>query len=468
MENKNVIWKPQPRQAEFQRRSEYEVLYGGAAGGGKSDALVAEALRQVHISHYKGIIFRKTYPQLRELILKSKRIYKKAFPGAKYNSTEHVWTFPSGAMIYFGNMPHADSYLNYQGLSFAFIGFDELTHFTQEEYEYLFSRNRADGPGVRVYIRATTNPGGIGHGWVKERFITPAKPGTPITFETEVLMPDGSKMKVERKRIFIPASVYDNQELLKNDPNYIANLAMLPDAKRRALLYGDWDSFSGQVFTEWKDNPDGYINRKWTHVIEPFEIPPEWRRYRSFDWGFAKPFAVQWWAVSPDGTVFLYRQLYGCTDTPNEGVKWSMDKVAKEIREIEKEERTLEPIIGVADPSIWDESRGYGGSIIAAMERQGVYFEKGDNTRIAGKMQVHYRLAFSDDGYPKLYVFNTCRHFIRTLPNLVYDTVRCEDIDTSLEDHDYDAMRYFLMLQPIPARENKGGVKTKAFSPLDL
>ena len=213
MDKNNVIWKPQPRQAEFQARPEYEVLYGGAAGGGKSDALVAEALRQVHIPHYKGIIFRKTYPQLRELINKSKRIYPAAFPDARYNASEHVWTFPSGAKIYFGSMANSDSYLNYQGLSFAFVGFDELTHFTQEEYEYLFSRNRADGPGVRVYIRATANPGGVGHGWVKERFITPAPPNTPIRYETTVTDRDGNRITLSRERIFIPSSVWDNKEL---------------------------------------------------------------------------------------------------------------------------------------------------------------------------------------------------------------------------------------------------------------
>lgn len=449
----NIIWKPQPRQAVFQARKEYEVLYGGAAGGGKSDALVAEALRQVHIPHYKGIIFRKTYPQLRELINKSKRIYSQAFPKARYNAAEHVWTFPSGAKIYFGSMANYDSYLNYQGLSFAFVGFDELTHFRQEEYEYLFSRNRADGPGVRVYIRATANPGGIGHGWVKERFITPAQPGTPIRYEAKIRDLNGNVKKLCRERIFIPSSVWDNKRLLENDPNYLANLAMLPEAKKRALLYGDWNAFSGQVFTEWRNCPEN-TDRRWTHVIEPFEIPKYWRRYRSFDFGYAKPFAVQWWAVSPEGTAYLYRQLYGCTDTPNTGVKWEPAEIARKIRELEENDRGEYPILGVADPSIWDESRGSAGTVINMMEREGIYFDKGDNKRIAGKMQIHHRLAFDEEGIPKMYVFKTCRQFIRTFPNLVYDEKNPEDVNTSSEDHDYDACRYFFMLNPIMPRKN--------------
>lgn len=465
MTKNKIVWKPQAKQAEFQARPEYEVLYGGAAGGGKSDALVAEALRQVHIPHYKGIIFRKTYPQLRELINKSKKIYPGVFPDAKYNASEHMWTFPSGAKIYFGNMANSDSFLNYQGLSFAFIGFDELTHFTQEEYEYLFSRNRADGPGVRVYIRATANPGGIGHGWVKERFITPAKPGTPIKYETTVTDNKGNRISLTRERIFIPSSVWDNKELLKNDPNYLANLAMLPDAKKKALLYGDWNSFSGQVFTEWRNNPEN-IDRRWTHVIKPFEIPKHWRRYRSFDFGYAKPFAVQWWAQDPDGIVYLYRQLYGCTETPNTGVKWEPSEIARKIREIEDEENTAYPILGVADPSIWDESRGSAGTVINMMEREGIYFDKGDNKRIPGKMQLHHRLAFDEDGFPMMYVFKSCREFIRTLPNLVYDEKNPEDINTSMEDHDYDACRYFLMLNPISPRKNFETIK-KEWSPLD-
>ena len=296
-----VVWQPQPVQAKFMERPEYECLYGGAAGGGKSDALVCEALRQVHIPHYKGIIFRKTYKQLSELIEKSKTYYKAAFPKAKYNGSDHMWAFPSGAKIYFGNMQSSEYKTNYQGKAYDFIGFDELTHFTWEEYSYMFSRNRASGPGTRVYIRATTNPGGIGHGWVKERFITVAPPMTRVRAKIEIPNPEGGVIKLDRDRIFVPATVFDNKKLLENNIEYLASLAILPEAERKALLEGDWDSFEGQVFTEWINDPEHYDDRQWTHVINPFRIPKSWRIYRGFDWGFSHPFSVGWYAVDTEG-----------------------------------------------------------------------------------------------------------------------------------------------------------------------
>lgn len=426
----NVIWKPQPRQAEFLSRPEDEVLYGGAAGGGKSDALLAEALRQVPIPHYRGIIFRKTYPQCAELVDRSMQLYPRIYPGARYNGQLHCWIFPSGAQIYFGNMQHTKDRINYQGKHYDFIGFDELTHFKWEEYSYMFSRNRPGGPGTRCYIRATCNPGGIGHGWVKQRFIEGKEPMKTYTEEYQV-----NGKTLQKTRAFIPSTVFDNQILLENDPNYLASLAGLPEAEKRALLYGDWDSFSGQVFTEFRNNAQGYISRKWTHVIEPFAIPKWWRRYRSFDFGYSKPFSVGWWAVDGDGRAYRYRELYGCTGEPDTGVKWTVPEMARQIRDIENTYEQGNTIFGVADPAIWDVRYGEEASPAQQFQKYGVYFDKADNSRLAGKMQMHYRLEFDEEGFPMMYVFNTCKAFIRTVPALVYDETKTEDVDTQGEDH---------------------------------
>ena len=446
-------------------RPEYEALYGGAAGGGKSDALVIEALRQVHIPQYKALIIRKTYPQLTELIEKSLLYYRLAFPKAKYNASSHTWTFPSGAKIVFGAMQHSKDKFNYQGKAYDFIAFDELTHFSWDEYSYLFSRNRPNCPNTRVYMRATANPGGIGHGWVKERFITPAPPMKTIWEEVKIAFPDGREEKRKQSRIFVSSTVFDNEILMRNDPDYVARLAALPDAEKRALLYGDWDSFSGQVFMEWRNNPVGYEMRKNTHVISGFRVPDSWKIYRGFDFGYSKPFSVGWYAVDHDGRLYRIRELYGCTGTPNEGVRWEPAEIARQIKRIEGEDVNLKGkyINGIADPSIFDESRGE--SVAAMMERQGVYFEKGDNTRIAGKMQMHNRLAFDENGIPMLYVFNTCKHFIRTVPALVYSQTDVEDIDTDGEDHIYDECRYVAMAHPInPPRKER---KIKEYNPLE-
>ncbi len=463
----NIIWKPQPKQAQFMSRGEYEALYGGAAGGGKSDALIIEALRQVKIPHYKALILRKTYPQLTELMEKALGYYPRVYPKAKYNDTKHVWTFPSGAKIYFGSMQYAKDKLQYQGKAYDFIAFDELTHFTWEEYSYLFSRNRPNGPGTRVYIRATANPGGVGHGWVKDRFITAGKPLLPISEKYSVVMPDGKIKEFERKRIFVPSTVFDNQRLLENDPTYLANLAMLPEAEKKALLYGDWDSFSGQVFTEWKNDSEHYGDRTYTHVISPFKVPDTWKIYRGFDWGYARPFSVGWYAVDHDERIYRIRELYGCTGSPNEGVKWEPQELAAQIKKIEPEDLILKnkKITGIADPAIFADDRGAGTSIAAVMEKERVYFEKGNHERIPGKMQVHNRLRFDENGIPMFYVFSTCKHFIRTVPALCYSETNVEDIDTSAEDHIYDELRYILMEYPISPRP-KAPAPEKVFDPL--
>ncbi len=420
-------------------------------GGGKSDALLMEALRQVRIPHYRGLILRKTFPQLSELIDRSRELYPAAFPKARYHTSEHYWHFPGGAKIHFGSMQHPDDRVHYQGKRFDYIAVDELTHFTLDEYTYLFSRNRPGGPGTRVYMRAATNPGGIGHGWVKDRFLTPAPPMTTIRTPVEYFDEDGNLVKAVRSRIFVPARVTDNKALIKNDPNYLASLSLLPHAVKEALLNGSWDTFSGQVFTEWRNDPVMYTSRKNTHVIAPFDIPSHWRVYRGLDWGFSKPFAVGWFAVDEQRRVYHIREYYGFTGTPDVGLKMEPSQVAAKIREIEQNDPQLKGklIRGVADPAIFQRQTGQ--STADLMEKEHVYFTPGDHSRIAGKMQLHYRLRMDEQGFPQFYVFSTCLNFIRTVPALVYDQRDPEDIDTRGEDHIYDMTRYVLMENPVTA-----------------
>lgn len=440
-----VLWSPQKRQADFLCRFEDEALYGGAAGGGKSEALVLEALRQVAVPTYRALILRKTYPELSELVDKAHRYYPAAVSGAQWSEARHEWRFPSGAKIYFGAMQHPNDRFKYQGRAYDYIAFDELTHFTQDEYMYLLSRNRASGSGTRVYMRASANPGGIGHGWVKARFLTPAPPMQTIWEPVSLRLPDGTVQQTRRSRVFVPSTVFDNQILLQNDPAYAARLAALPEADKRALLYGDWDAFAGQVFSEWRSDAAHYADRRHTHVIDPFPVPKHWRIVRGFDFGYSRPFSVGWWAVSPDNILYRIRELYGCTGTPNQGLRWEPARIAREIRAVERDDPNIKghTVRGVADPSIFDQSRGE--SVAEMMEREGIFFDPADNARIAGKMQLHHRLAFDANGVPGLYVFHTCNHFIRTVPALVYDTANVEDVNTAMEDHIYDETRYVAM-----------------------
>lgn len=451
--SENIIWQPQPKQIQFMQRPEFEALYGGSAGGGKSDALVAEALRQVQFPYYKGLILRKSYPQLSELIDKSLLMYPRAFPGATYNSTTHTWIFPSGAKIRFGSLHHSNSKYDYQGQAFDYIAFDELTQFAFDEYMYLISRCRPNGPGTRCYVRATANPGGIGHGWVKERFIDAAPPMTPVEDDIVVEDTKGRKVTIRRSRIFVPATVFDNKVLLTHDPNYIATLGMLPEAEKHALLYGDWNSFSGQVFKLVND-PEHYDDRRWSHVVNPFPIPETWPIYRGMDWGYSRPFSVGWYAVAPGGCLYRFRELYGCTGAPNVGIKWTPQQCAEKIWEIEHEDPNLvgRYIYGVADSAIFASDSGV--PIVEAFEDAQIYFEKASKQRIDGKMQCHYRLAFDEEGQAMFYVFNTCKHFIRCIPTLVYDETNVEDVNTKQEDHNYDEWRYVCMSRPIEPRVN--------------
>jgi hypothetical protein len=252
---------------------------------------------------------------------------------------------------------------------------------------------------------------------------------------------------------------------MASQPDYIKQLEALPPKLREAWLYGNWDIFEGQVFEEFRISPDSQAcalagistedalrQRRYTHVIKPFDIPPHWRIYRSFDWGYHHPFATLWFAVDDDSVVYNILEYYGCTGTPDEGIKWTPAQVFAEIHRIEVEHPWLKGknIIGVADPAIWDAETGE--SIAETAAKHQVFFSPGDHKRIPGLMQCHYYLHMDDNGFPMFYTFENCKNFIRTIPLLQYDEHKVEDIDTSQEDHLYDAWRYFLMTRPIKPR----------------
>lgn len=467
--SKKVIWTPQPKQKIALSRGEDEMLYGGAAGGGKTDYLVVEAARQVNIPEYRGLILRRAVPDLARIIDQTRAIYPSIDRGARYNATTRVWTFSSDAQIKLGSLFRTNEKYKYQGQQYDFIGFDELTQFTFDEYSYLKSRNRGNCKATKVYMRSTANPGGVGHGWVKQYFVTAGTPGETIWLSDKVIMPDGTTKNYWSSKVFITASVFDNNALMNNDPDYVKRLAQLPEAERNALLYGSWDSFEGQVFTEWIDNREHYKDRRWTHVIEPFKIPQSWRIIRSYDWGYTRPFSVGWTAVDQDGRFYRIRELYGCKkNQPNTGVRWPIEKVAQEILAIENNDPQIKgrQIYGVADPAIFAE-QGSGKSQAATHAQLGVFWNKGDNARIAGKMQFHSRLAFDEEGYPMFQCFNTCTNFIRTIPNLVYSQIDTEDIDTEGEDHIYDEQRYGFMTSIITPKEVVLR-NARAFDPLNI
>lgn len=441
-----------PKQKQFYHAEEDEVLFGGAAGGGKTRAIVTDALlKTYHHPKTTAVIFRRTYGELEDTILQEAlALYPKR--GVTYNVSKHEFRLFNGSRILLRHCARKQDRYLYKGLEIQWLYIDELTSFDAETYEFLKTRLRAKASmNVRPLVRCASNPGDIGHSWVKKYFVD-ARPEAK----------DG-----ELTRLYIPSLVTDNPYI---DKDYIRQLENKPEALRRAYLYGDWDAFEGQVFTEWQDDPAHYGDGLGSHVINPFPIPTSWRRFMSFDHGFTRPFSVGWWAVSPDGTAYRYREWYGCVrDQPNTGLKLTPREIADGILKREEEEtRENLPIIRVADPAIFDESRGE--SVARQMEptlgRPGVYFRKGENARIAGKMQLHSRLRMDDNGRAGLYVFSTCRDFIRTIPSLPYADDNPEDVDTDAEDHAYDETRYFCMLNPLPLPELPGRTE-KAPTPFD-
>ena len=447
---------PNPRQRLFLQSDKKCVIFGGARGGGKSWVVRWDAL--LLCLKYPGIkclIVRRTYPELTANHINE---LKKMIPRelGKYNGTEHEFKFTNGSTIKCVSIARDDDLGKIQGHEYDIIFIDEATQMTEEQIKSIWACVR----GVNDFPKRlclTCNPGGKGHQYVKR-----LKEGR---FKADENPED---------YVFIQSLVTDNEALMREQPDYIDQLRALPPRKRDAWLYGNWDVYEGQFFEEFRDDPEHYLDKKNTHVIAPFDIPPGWRIYRSFDWGYNKPFSCAWWAVDFDGVCYRILELYGCRKDrrdgqaiANEGVKWNDDKIFGEIARIEREHPWLKgkTIRGVADPSIWA-GADTGVSRYDTAVKAGVYFDPGNNDRIPGWMQCHYRLAFDENGYPMMYVFRNCEAFIRTIPLLVYDEHKPEDLDSDDEDHVADEWRYFCMMNPIKPRINQIE-KAPMFDPLD-
>jgi hypothetical protein len=441
-QEREIIFKPNTGpQTEFLAAPEREVLYGGAAGGGKSYGLLADPLRYFSVPEFNGLILRRTNDELRELVWKSQELYPKAYPGAKWAEKKSQWTFPSGAKLWMTYLERDEDVLRYQGQAFSYIGVDELTQYaTPFSWQYLRSRLRTTNPDLPVFLRATSNPGGPGHQWVKKAFVDPAPAGrafdaTDIESGEVLRYPETHEKAGQAlfQRRFIPATLRDNPYLFK-DGTYEANLLSLPEMQRRQLLDGDWAVADGAAFGEF---------RQLTHVCEPFEIPHEWRRFRSADFGYSSYSAVHWFAIDPSyETLYVYRELYLSKHT---GRDLSKAVLSAEIGDNIQ--------YGILDSSCWHQRGNIGPSIAEEMIAEGTRWRPSDRSsgaRVAGKNRLHELLKVDEEtGTPGIVFFNNCRQIIADIPVIPSDPKGTDDIDPRYaSDHAYDSIRYGIMSRP--------------------
>ncbi len=449
-QNEEVIFAPNPGpQTDFLAASEREVLFGGAAGGGKSFALLADPMRYFSNAAFSGLILRRTNDELRELVYKSQELYPKAYPGAKWQEKKSQWTFSSGARLWMTYLERDEDVMRYQGQSFCYIGVDELTQYaTPFAWNYLRSRLRTTDPNLPVYMRATTNPGSRGHQWVKQMFVDPSPANKKFIAKDpetgkDLVYPDAHEKAGEPLfyRRFIPAILYDNPYLTE-DGAYEANLLSLPENQRRQLLDGDWAVADGAAFPEFKQS---------AHVVEPFDIPDEWVRFRSADYGYSSWSAVHWFAIDPAyETLIVYRELYLSKHTGKD--------LAAAVLEAEMGDKIS---YGILDSSCWHNRGQIGPSIAEEMISVGCRWRPSDRShgaRVAGKNQFHQRLKVDEfTERPGIVFFDTCRQIIADLPSIPSCPKGTDDIDQRYaSDHAYDSIRYGIMSRP------------KAFSPFDL
>lgn len=439
--DKPIIFEPNPGpQTDFLSASEREVLYGGAAGGGKSYALLADVIRDVQNPNFNGLIVRRTNDELRELKQKSQELYKPLFGNnIKWKEQASEWVHSSGGRIWMTYLEHDKDVMRYQGQAFTYIGFDELTQWpTPFAWNYLRSRLRTTDPTLGRYMRATTNSGGPGHSWVKKMFVDPAPWGTAFWATDEetgrtLTWPKGHSREGQPlfKRRFIPAKLSDNPYLYEGG-DYEAMLLSLPENERQRLLYGNWDVMEGSAFPEW--------NRE-VHVIEPFEIPKNWRRFRAADYGYGSFSAVLWFAISPSDQLIVYRELYVSKVL-------AVDLEAM-VLDAEKEDGTIS--YGLLDSSCWAQRGDRGPSIAEQMSAcRWRPSDRSKGSRIAGKNHIHKRLQVDEfTGSPGIVFFDTCVNTIAQLPVIPLDPNNPEDVDTKSEDHIYDALRYGVSSRPV-------------------
>ena len=425
----NIIFQPNDGpQTQFLAASEREVFYGGARGGGKSYAMLIDPLRYCDKAHHRALLIRRSMPELRDMINHSQRLYGQAYPGAKWREQEKEWRFPSGARIEFGYAENLTDVLRYQGQSYTWIGIDELPQYpTPEIYNFLRSSLRSVDPDIPVYMRATGNPGNVGSLWVKEMFVDPSEPNKAFDVHIDTI---AGRKSITRR--FIPAKLQDNPYLMQTD-DYMIMLSSLPEVQRKQFLEGDWSAFENSAFPEFDMS---------VHVVQPFDIPSNWLRFRTCDWGYSSAACVLWIAVDFDNNFWVYREHYTQRVTA--------DVFARQVMEKEHNEYIR---YGILDSSTWAKRGDAGPSIAETMIREGCKWRPSDRSprsRVAGKLELHRLLTKDlDTGQPKLKVFSNCTNLVRTMPMLPVDKNNPEDVDTHAEDHAYDALRYGVMSRTV-------------------
>jgi hypothetical protein len=451
-----LAWSPQagPQTALVKCPAD-EIFYGGARGGGKTDGMLGKfAIKAFRYGeNCVGVFFRRTREDLKEAIERSKQIYGPI--GAKWSEQKKWWTFPNGARLKFEYLDKDSDADNYQGHNYTDVFFEELTHWASPDPVNKLRATLRSAAGIPCQFHATGNPGGPGHQWVKARYITPAPMGWALQWE-DFTNPFTGEV-VRKNRVFIPSKLSDNRYL---GSGYVANLFQSGSKELvKAWLAGDWDVVEGAFFDCWDAS---------RHVVRPFEVPKDWTRFRSGDWGSAKPFSFGWWAVvgdkfkTPDGLwlprgcIVRYREWYGMTPgKPNVGLKMHADKVGEHLALLEASDPRL--VGGVLDPAAFSED---GGPPISErinaelIKAKLVPFRPADNKRVPGRGamggwdQMRGRLVGDDDGLPMLVTFSTNIDFIRTLPALQHDPLKPEDVDSDMEDHAPDEARYACMSRP--------------------